>query len=286
MKRILAPTDFSGRSDIATARAISLCRQFEASLHLLHVVDDEGPAEDVERAARRAEERLGERAARVRAEAGIRPETAIATGEAFHAIIEKSDEQDADLIVMGAFRKAILRNVFVGTTVERVMRMGQRPVLMVNRAGEGPYRSVMVATDMSEHSGRAIDAAKQLGFLDAGHVSFVHAFESLAKDMMIYVNIEPEEIEKQLANEVEKWRGEISRFLAEHNLGDLRYDIRLEPGRPFHAIMAVVKRGRPDVLVIGTRGHRGLRHMLLGSVADALLRSAECDVLAIPPRRA
>jgi universal stress protein E len=66
----------------------------------------------------------------------------------------------ADLIVMGAHRKELLRDIFVGTTIERVIRTGSHPVLMVNSEVEQSYSNVLAAVDMSEPSARAIRAGK------------------------------------------------------------------------------------------------------------------------------
>jgi len=54
-------------------------------------------------------------------------------------------------------------------------------------------------------------------------------------------------------------------------------------GRPAESIVAYADSARPDLLVIGTRGTSGFRHLVLGSVAEAVLREARCPVLTIPP---
>lgn len=57
---------------------------------------------------------------------------AILTGDAFDAILRTAEMVSADLIVMGTHRKQLLRDIFVETTIERVIRTGPYPVLMVN----------------------------------------------------------------------------------------------------------------------------------------------------------
>jgi nucleotide-binding universal stress UspA family protein len=75
-------------------------------------------------------------------------------------------------------------------------------------------------------------------------------------------------------------------FLRREGMDDERYKILLEEGDPFATIRNTVRRRNPDLLVIGTRGHTGLKRILLGSVADEALRQIECDVLAVPPEQA
>ena len=73
---------------------------------------------------------------------------------------------EADLIVLGAHRKQLLRDIFVGTTIERVIRTSPYPVLMVNAEVEQDYRNVLAAVDMSEPSARAIRVGKDLGLFE------------------------------------------------------------------------------------------------------------------------
>ena len=60
---------------------------------------------------------------------------------------------------MGAHRKQLLRDIFVGTTIERVIRTGPHPVLMVNNEVRRAYRTALAAVDMSEASASAIRTA-------------------------------------------------------------------------------------------------------------------------------
>ena len=67
---------------------------------------------------------------------------------------------------MGAHRKQLLRDIFVGTTIERVVRTGPCPVLMVNNEAAHSYSRVLAAVDMSDISAHAVQSARALGFFD------------------------------------------------------------------------------------------------------------------------
>jgi len=60
-------------------------------------------------------------------------------------------------------------------------------------------------------------------------------------------------------------------------------DVDAVPGNAKETIVAYADSAKPDLIVIGTRGAGGLRHLVLGSVTEAVLRAAACPVLAIPP---
>lgn len=284
LRRLLAPTDFSTRSELSVKRATLLCRHFNAELQLLHVVDDDQPANVVDQETRQARSLLEAMAAEVSVGLDKEPKAIVKAGDPFQEIVRIAADNGADLIAMGSHRKRILRDVFVGTTIERVMRTGNHPVLMVNSELESSYRRILVATDMSDASANALRTAKTLGFLDDTSVSLIHAFEPLARGMMIYANIEREKIEEHISQELSRTRQNIANFISKNELGDLQYDLRLEDGPTFQSIKSAVDKEQPDLLVIGTRGLSGAKRILLGSVADAVLREVACDILAVPPR--
>jgi universal stress protein E len=284
LRRLLGTTDFSGRSDLAVKRAASLCRQFDAELQLLHIVDDAQPADIVEHESRQATSLLQTIAAGVENELGKKPICIVKAGDPFQEIVQIATDNDANLIVMGSHRRRILRDFFVGTTIEWVMCTGHHPVLMVNTEPKGSYRRIVVASDMSETSANALVSAKSLGLLDDANVSLVHAFEPLAKGRMIFAKPERRKIEQHAGDEASEVRRKLTDFLAELPLGEMQYDLRVIEGPTFPTIKEFVDNAQPDLLVIGTRGLTGVKRILLGSVADAVLRGVKCDILAVPPR--
>jgi universal stress protein E len=284
LRRLLATTDFSARSELAAKRAALLCRQFAAELQLLHIVDDDQPANVIKQETGQATSLLQAMAAKVPNDSGKEPLILVKAGDPFQEIVQVAMDNRADLIVMGSHRRRILRDIFVGTTIERVMRTGQHPVLMVNTEPKSSYRRVVVAIDMSKASENALSTARLLGLLDGAYVSLVHAFEPLAKGMMIYANVEREKIEEHIAHEAFETRRKLIDFADNLQLGELQYDLRLAEGPTFRTIKHFVADEKPDLLVIGTRGLTGVKRILLGSVADAVLREIECDILAVPPR--
>lgn len=283
LRRLLVATDFSARSELALRRAASLSNQFGAELDLLHVVDDDQPAQIVEQEIQQARSLLRVTASELRDRAGREAAAVVRSGDPFQEIVDAAAGNDVDLIVMGSHRRQILRDVFVGTTIERVIRTGHHPVLMVNNPTDESYRRVIVATDLSPASANSLGTARALGLLDGAHVSLLHAFEPMAKSMMIYANIEREKIEAHVAREGAEAQQRLYDLVDEFRLDELQYDLRLIEGPTFRVIKGFVDQEQPDLLVIGTRGLTGVMRVLLGSVADAILRGVECDVLAVPP---
>lgn len=140
-------------------------------------------------------------------------EVAVVTGHAFHAIGEEARARDADLIVMGAHRRQFLRDVFVGTTIERVTRTAGRPVLMVNSRTGKRWRKVLIATDISDASGHAARKAHELGLLNGADVNFVHGYAPITRQMMTHAGIPTDRVHAEAEQEFQSTRRELGRFI-------------------------------------------------------------------------
>ncbi|MCL7466812.1 universal stress protein [Phaeovulum sp. NW3] len=282
LKSILAASDLSTRSTPAVQRAVQLAQCFDAALCVLHVVEDDLFEDRMRDEIRSAEDYLTDQVAGFgKPQSG---EVAVMTGHAFHVIGEEARVREADLIVMGAHRRQFLRDVFVGTTIERVTRTAGRPVLMANSKTATRWRKVFIATDMSEASSHAARKAHDLGLLNDADVSFVHGYAPISRQMMTHAGIPAERVHEEAERDFQSTRRELGRFIQSLDLGNLNYNARIIEGVGADAIAGLVEQAKPDLLVIGTRGLSGIRRLFLGSVAQELMGSVEIDVLAVPPQ--
>lgn len=283
MKRLLVATDFSTRSDRALRRAALLAREKAAELVLVHVVDDDQLPSLVQLEQREAGAILHDLAATMRKNDGLACETHLALGDPFRAIGDAAETFDADLIVMGPHRRQILREVFVGTTVERTIRQSKRPVIMANAVPAKLYERILFATDFSDCSALAIEAARKLGLLEGREVGILHAFDDPPRSLMLSAAMTTAEIKHQIAEEEDRAAAELEQFL---------HKIRFAPGgrlvAPIEysaatAIRDCARNWRADLIVLGTHGRSGFGRVLLGSVTEDVLRESTLDVLTVPP---
>lgn len=209
----------------------------------------------------------------------------VATGEAFNGILQTANDASADLIVMGTHRKQALRDVFIGTTLERVIRTGPYPVLVVNTAAEFPYERILVPVDMSEPSAHALKTAQSLGLIGDGVITLVHAFTAVAEHSLRFTNAPEDQVAEYVASERRRASEELFAFLTAQQIQPRDWSYRIEEGRAFEVISRVVWETTPDLVVIGTHGRTGVAKMLLGSVAEEVLRRLDVDILAVPPVR-
>lgn len=130
---ILIPTDGSEGTAAAVSQGIALARQFDATVHVLHVVDERHAMtdydvvnEELEAAAERAIDAIADR---LDAE-GIPVERHLRRGVPHEEILDAADAYGVDLIVMGTHgRTGVSRVVNLGSTTERVVRLAGVPVL-------------------------------------------------------------------------------------------------------------------------------------------------------------
>lgn len=281
--QILAATDFSTRSNRAVRQAGLLAQRREAQITLVHVVDDDQPQGLVDMERREAERILAEQISAMPELRTVECRPTVISGDAFDGILRAAAAAQADLVVMGAHRKHLLRDIFVGTTIERVIRTGPYPVLMVNNEAQRRYEKVLAAVDMSEPSANALRVAHATGLTSGTNTTLLHAFLAIARGKLFIAGAEQASIINYVESERQTARDELIAFLVANNLNGQGWSLRLEEGGANEVIERVVGEMRPDLLVMGTHGRSGLLKTLIGSVTEGALRSLNVDILAAPP---
>ena len=284
MKKILLATDLSNRSDRACRRAVLLARQFGSSVTILHVVDNDQPAAMSKSAEREASTLLGDLAFALKQEHKIDCDYRVVLGESFRKIADVAGEIDADLVVMGSHRREFLRDIFIGTTIERTMRQTRCPVLMTNAVPGRSYGRVLIATDFSDCSEHSISEAKSLGLLDKTDCVVLHVFDTLAEPMMKRTGLSRDSIKSYVAEEDEQAQFSLEAFVQKTGLQPGATIARKLNLSIAHTILLAAKEYQTDLVLVGNHGRTGPAKFFLGSVAEECLRHSEIDVLVVSLR--
>jgi nucleotide-binding universal stress UspA family protein len=279
--QILAATDFSTRSNRALRQAGLLAGPVNAQLHIVHVVDDDQPEELIAMEKREAERLLQEQASSMPELRGVQTSTMVVSGDPFDGILRAAARMKADLIVMGSHRKHLLLDIFTGTTIERVIRNGTFPVLMVNNEAQRKYERVVIPTDMSDVSARAVRTALSTGLISGAGATVLHGFLPMAKGKLTVAGSDQAAVDEYVANERNRATSEVAEFMVANELGDRGWQVRIEEGAPMEVIARAIPNLQPDLLVMGTHGRTGLLKTLIGSVTEEALRSIAVDILAV-----
>jgi len=278
--KLLMASDLSARSDVALQRALSLAEQLNAELTVLHVVDMDLPRGMQSLLKDNAREVLDEAVKSAETQRPVK--VSVRIGDPFQTICETAAELDVDLVVLGAYRREFLKDAFVGTTAERVMRISRRPVLMVNRTSTEPYAKPMVAVDFSEMTAEVLKVAKKLGLPTAAEFSIVHAFLPFPSDRLTILAPGETVSPAQVAQCRQEALGKLGAVITTAGISMDPQQLIVREGEAFKVIQQAVGQCQADLLVMGTSGQGGIKRMLIGSVAGRLLRDVESDMLVVP----
>lgn len=279
INRLLVAADLSARSDRAVERAVLLAAETDARLTVLHVVDSSLPDRIADRQHDDAKILIRDHLASLPFAPRYPAEINIVFGQDFETIIRVSDELDAGLIILGTHRNESARPMFLGATVERVLKYGARPVLVVKTRAQNAYRRIMIGVDFSDHSRLAAEFAVKS--LPDAEFFVVHAFDIPYK-AFITGRESHEQFKEWHQEHMDELVQQVFGAAAKKNDGTaLRYEPVMRQGSAHQVIREQIDRFKPDLLVVGTHGRTGIAHAILGSVAQDLISSQPCDVLAV-----
>lgn len=291
-KKILAATDFSETAEQAGALARDLARRFEAHLDMLHVIvlledphlekDRRDQLEALLNSGDDARRKVLEESYEEQKGVDITPHLirGIAPDE---VIVDTAGTLGSDLIVMGTHGRRGLSHLLLGSVAERVLRTTSSPVLTVRADAvinpEG-IRRILVPHDFSEASSVSLlHAATWADALDA-EVTLLHVVEPVVYPEFYSVDVLSDDLMGRLVERSQEALGKAAVDLP----ADIEVKLKVEVGRAADTINHQADPADFDLVIMATRGLSGLEHVLLGSVAESVLRRCRVPMLAVPGR--
>ena len=287
LQKIVVGHSFFPDGDIALRSAITLAEHTKASLYILHVVEPYPLYQKMRFPSVPTETLLQEVVLKMQAQlsdmvkrpplARLQTTTDVVVGKPFLELIRTCQRFQGDLLVVGTSARG--KNRFLGSTGERVLRKAQVPVLITKREFSTVPQTILVPTDFSTYSTTAVQEAISLARSFSARVVFLHVIDL----QYIYPSVvggEPMMIPPVTAEDLEPEWQEFAKSLS---LEGVIWEKRTEEGRAATKIAEIAKETGAELIVIGTHGRTGIPHILLGSVAESVLRLAECSVLTIRP---
>lgn len=296
IQRILCPVDFSEATPFAISPAVSLATEYDADFIVLHVlnfpyphVGNLGPAFDLtayydqmeEEALRRLQELVDEETREY-----VSPQALVRRGTPYQEIVRVARDEEVDLVVLPTHGRTGVDRLLFGSVAEKVVRLAPCPVLTVSPRQKSPrpfqVERVLYATDFSKYAEHALPYALSIADKYDAELLMVHVVT-----LWEYDPANPEWRFPQLPEEQRQAieagaREELEAQLERADSGKVKVETRLVRG--FDPAVELVRTGEEadaDLIVMATHGRTGLRHALLGSVAEKVVRLASCPVLTV-----
>lgn len=284
-EHVLVATDFSAGAVQALERAGRLPLANGARFSIVHVLPDGLPQATRARVEQDAHRQL-ERAAATLSKACMssgREDVAIASAlccakAAFLEIIRHAKSVGVDLVVLGRHGRRPVKDMFIGSTAERVIRTDDFPVLVVSRKAVHPYRRPLLAVDLEDTSQSMIELALRILGPEAAAAAVVHAY-AVPFEGFISPYVPPGEMTEFRQEYRDVAVKSLARLLSRLGDAGMRWETAILQGDPRSVILTEAQRWQADLLVVGTHGRTGLAHALLGSVAEWVMQAAPCDLL-------
>lgn len=278
MKKILVPTDFSDNARQALDVAVNIAKKTDAEIVLLHVNEQIGAALPVseyyytydrsieEKYLNMVHENLEKLLEEVAAELDNKNVRTSVIGGPFSTIVEDVVKTEGiDLIVMGTKGASGLKEFFVGSNTEKIVRIVKCPVLAVHDNATLEFNTVVVPTTLESDQKKLFEGLREWETIFGGkfYLLYINNPGAYRDDADIEAR-EKALLESTGLKNVEIFKTETFTLNEEQVIFDF------------------AKERNADLIVMGTHQRRGLSHILLGSLTEDTINHAAIPVLAIP----
>jgi nucleotide-binding universal stress UspA family protein len=284
LPRLLFATDGSDGAERARRYATYLADHFDATLHVVHV--EERPADlsdviEVEESDVLADLHAVDAGASAVAEPRVR-ERRVVHPSAAEGLLAYATEHDIRLLVLGTHGRRGLRRLVLGSVAEEVVRRADAPVLTVGPGADVHSLSggtLVVPVDFSSAQDTLLAHAREWALAHDMDVVLAHAVEVKGVPDVYGLRSDPPAPDA-LADRARTALRDPADALRERGL-DVRVEVRTGPAAP--EVLDAAEALGADLLAIATHGRSGLDRVLMGSVAERVLRQAPCPVLTVRP---
>ena len=297
--RVLVPVDGSHFAEHALPYALGVARRTGAAIHLalVHVPTElvsptyplADAMEDRNAELREHDSTYMEGLVERLEPAGVEIRPSLLSGRVGLTLTEFVEDEEIDLVVMTTHGRGGLQRAWLGSTADSLIRHCMIPILLVRPSDETreidadsdrEIGRVLAALDGSETSETALRDAFELGITDDASLVLVHALQPPVAAASPYLPHTIQLTQDEMSAREEHMEGYLERLAEQDWLGDRPTEVRVRVDyHPAPAILEVAEEEDVDLIALGTHGRGGLRRLILGSVADKVIRGTHRPVL-------
>jgi len=284
-EKLLLATESSEFSEGAIREAIRLAKRCGSKLTALSVIESnpefgsEAPA-ILEKMEKEVLVHLDGVKARARQE-GVNCETITYEGEdSYKYIVEEAVKQKSTMIIMGRRGKKGFRRLVMGSTTSWTIGHAPCSVMVVPRAAQVDFKSIVVATDGSKYSMAA--ASEAIGIAKRNNAKLT-VVAVVPADIAMPTDIDMAAIQREKIADQEMQVAEKNAKAVKDAAQKAGVDAQafVMSGKPADAVIEISKDKFADLVVVGSHGRTGLDRLLMGSVAERVIVMSSCAVLVV-----
>jgi nucleotide-binding universal stress UspA family protein len=269
----LVASDLSPRGDRALVRAFRIAQRGGGRVDILHVVEDDYPRRLVDTLAHEVYSELRTQVAAMPESKGVHWTIRVERGHDHERIAEVATSIQADMLILGGRREPKIRDLFLASTAQRVVRQSPIPVLVVKQPYRGPYGAAVAAVDRSQHCKDAVGFA-----LATFPELFVSAF--YVRGGPLIVPAEQGALAQQVPPSADETEAIAAPLYAQEDFKK-RGQFSTLAGELLEMIPQAVQEIRPDLMICGRS--KSARSFFLGEdLAGFAMMSIDRDILIMP----
>ena len=278
MPTILVPIDLSIRSDRALRRASILAKESGADIRLLHVLGEPAADGTASGAIDKVRQRLSQVASSITAFDGVTCDSRVVSGEPIEQIALAAEESQAALIVTAPHRQRLM-DLITSPTAEILAKRSSAPVLIANTLPAGGYRRILVPTGLDSASAQIMQTIANLALGGSHELYTVYIREPLSTLMFD----SSEDRANHLREELKGADEDLRTFLEENRLTDrVRRQVRLNRSTVGLEVEECASELGCDAIAIASSQKPFFEKMVMGSVAEAVVREVDTDIIIFP----
>ncbi len=257
IRRLLVPLDGSDVAEQVLPTATAFAKYFKAPLSLFTVEEKD----EEENAYLRA---VGERYR----DDPFDVEHTTAKGPVAKTIEAAAYENEADLIVMSTHGRSGVKRMVMGSVAAELIPNASKPVLLVRATAQNQapaFHTLLVTLDGSALAERVLP--------------FVCSVAATFKSRVILLTVPQENTVETLGLQTKQYLEGVASVLQKL---DISTEILITGQDPIPTILKVSRDENVDLIMLATHGRGGIKRLLIGSVADAIMQGADCPVFLIP----
>jgi nucleotide-binding universal stress UspA family protein len=144
-----------------------------------------------------------------------------------------------------------------------------------------PFKTIVVPTDFSDFANAAIPVAFTIARDHKARVVLVHVLESVVIPNPLYASYYPVPTSEQVRQAEAASNKALLNLVPAEFRGKVEVSTRAVHGEPAAEVARIAREEMASLIVIGSHGRTGLKHLVLGSVAERVLRGSSCPVLIV-----